>query len=132
MPTGQVFRWQTRIITQPVATSGAVEKPTSSAPSSAATTTSRPVRIWPSAWSITRERRSLRISVCWVSARPISQGTPAWWIEDSDAAPVPPSWPAITMWSALALTTPAATVPTPTSAHSFTEIDARGFTQRRS
>ena len=29
------------------------------------------------------ERRSLRISVCWVSARPISHGTPAWWIDDS-------------------------------------------------
>ena len=35
IPTGQVFRWQARIITQPVATSGAVEKPISSAPSSA-------------------------------------------------------------------------------------------------
>ena len=28
-----------------------------------------------------RERRSLRSSVCWVSARPISHGTPADWIE---------------------------------------------------
>ena len=44
-PTGQVLRWQTRIITQPVAISGAVEKPNSSAPSRAPTTTSRPVRI---------------------------------------------------------------------------------------
>ena len=35
-PTGQVFRWQTRIMMQPVATSGAVAKPNSSAPSSAA------------------------------------------------------------------------------------------------
>ena len=26
MPTGQVFRWHTRIMMQPVATSGAVEK----------------------------------------------------------------------------------------------------------
>ena len=42
MPTGHVFRWQARIITQPVAISGAVAKPISSAPSSAATTTSRP------------------------------------------------------------------------------------------
>ena len=32
MPTGQVFRWQTRIRMQPMATSGAVEKPNSSAP----------------------------------------------------------------------------------------------------
>ena len=27
MPTGQVFRWQARIMMQPVAISGAVEKP---------------------------------------------------------------------------------------------------------
>ena len=37
-PTGQVSRWQTRIITQPETTSGAVAKPNSSAPSRAATT----------------------------------------------------------------------------------------------
>ena len=36
MPTGQVFRWQTRIMMQPDTTSGAVAKPNSSAPSSAA------------------------------------------------------------------------------------------------
>ena len=41
-PTGQVSRWQTRIITQPDTTSGAVANPNSSAPSSAAITTSRP------------------------------------------------------------------------------------------
>ncbi len=44
-PTGQVSRWQTRIITQPATTSGAVANPNSSAPSRAATTTSRPVFI---------------------------------------------------------------------------------------
>ena len=44
-PTGQVFRWQTRIMMQPSTTRGAVEKPNSSAPSSAAMTTSRPVFI---------------------------------------------------------------------------------------
>ena len=43
-PTGQVSRWQTRIMMQPATTSGAVEKPNSSAPSSAAITTSRAVR----------------------------------------------------------------------------------------
>ena len=32
MPTGQVFRWHLRIMMQPIATSGAVEKPNSSAP----------------------------------------------------------------------------------------------------
>ena len=35
MPTGQVLRWQTRIMMQPMTTSGAVAKPNSSAPSSA-------------------------------------------------------------------------------------------------
>ena len=45
--------------------------------------------------------------------------------EDCGEAPVPPSWPAITMWSACAFTTPAATVPTPASAASFTEMRAR-------
>ena len=35
-PTGQVSRWQTRIMMQPLTTSGAVAKPNSSAPSSAA------------------------------------------------------------------------------------------------
>ena len=35
MPTGQVSRWQTRIMMQPETTSGAVAKPNSSAPSSA-------------------------------------------------------------------------------------------------
>ena len=77
MPTGHVFRWQARIMMQPVAISGAVEKPNSSAPSIAAIATSRPVFSWPSVWTVMRERRSLRSSVCWVSARPISHGTPA-------------------------------------------------------
>jgi hypothetical protein len=117
---------------QPVAISGAVEKPISSAPSSAAITTSRPVLSWPSVWTVMRERRSLSSSVCCVSARPISHGTPALTIELSGEAPVPPSWPEISTWSALALATPAATVPTPTSATSFTETDALGFEQRRS
>ena len=42
IPTGQVSRWQTRIMMQPDTTSGAVAKPNSSAPSSAPITTSRP------------------------------------------------------------------------------------------
>ena len=48
-PTGQVLRWHLRIMMQPAAISGAVEKPNSSAPSRAAITTSRPVRRPPSA-----------------------------------------------------------------------------------
>ena len=132
IPTGHVFRWQTRIMMQPIAISGAVEAPISSAPSSAAITTSRPVRIPPSACSTTRERSPLRTSVCCVSASPSSHGTPACWSEDCGDAPVPPSNPAMTMWSACAFTTPAATVPTPASAASFTEMRADGFAQRRS
>ena len=76
-PTGHVSRWHTRIITQPLTTSGAVAKPNSSAPSSAAMTTSRPVLSWPSACTTTRSRSPLRISVCCVSARPSSHGAPA-------------------------------------------------------
>ena len=80
---------------QPIAINGAVEKPNSSAPSSAPITTSRPVFICPSTSIVIRERRSLSSSVCWVSARPISQGTPADWTDDCGDAPVPPSWPEI-------------------------------------
>ena len=86
----------------------------------------------PSACTVIRERSSLSSSVCWVSASPSSQGTPAAWIEDSGEAPVPPSWPAITTWSAPALATPAATVPTPASAASLTETAAVGLAARRS
>jgi len=111
---------------------GAVEKPNSSAPSRAPITTSRPVLIWPSTSTVIRERRSLSSSVCWVSASPISHGTPADWTEDCGEAPVPPSWPAIVTWSALALATPAATVPTPTSETSLTDTEALGLAQRRS
>ena len=132
MPTGHVLRWQTRIMMQPIAISGAVEKPTSSAPSSAAITTSRPVFIWPSASTVMRERRSFSSSVCCVSATPISHGIPAAWIDDCGEAPVPPSCPETTTWSAFAFATPAATVPTPTSETSLTDTSARGFEQRRS
>ena len=90
-PTGQVFRWHLRIMMQPAAISGAVAKPNSSAPSSAPTTTSRPVRSPPSTCTAMRPRKPLRTSVCCVSARPISQGEPAWVSEVSGLAPVPPS-----------------------------------------
>ena len=89
-------------------------------------TTSRPVRKPPSTCSATRARRRFSTSVCCVSARPISQGEPACLIEVSGEAPVPPSKPEMVMWSARALATPAATVPTPTSETSFTETSAAG------
>ena len=66
-----------------------------------------------------RSRSPLASSVCWVSARPELPGAPACLSEVSGAAPVPPSWPEISTTSACALATPAATVPTPTSATSF-------------
>ncbi len=132
MPTGQVSRWQTRIMMQPDTTSGAVAKPNSSAPSSAATTTSRPVLSWPSACTTMRSRRPLSSSVCWVSARPSSQGPPACLSDVSGLAPVPPSWPEMSTTSAWAFETPAATVPTPTSATSFTWMRASGLAFLRS
>ena len=132
MPTGQVSRWQTRIMMQPDTTSGAVAKPYSSAPSSAPMTTSRPVLSCPSTWTTMRSRSPLTSSVCCVSARPISQGMPACLSEVSGAAPVPPSWPEISTTSECALATPAATVPTPTSATSFTWTRACGLDDLRS
>jgi hypothetical protein len=75
MPTGQVFRWHLRIMMQPMVTSGAVAKPNSSAPSSAAITTSRPVCSLPSVCTRMRPRRSFSTSTCCVSARPSSQGS---------------------------------------------------------
>ena len=131
-PTGQVSRWQTRIITQPDTTSGAVAKPNSSAPSSAAITTSRPVFSWPSTCTTMRSRSPLSSRVCWVSARPSSHGAPACLSEVSGEAPVPPSWPEMSTTSAWALDTPAATVPTPTSATSLTWTRAAGLAFLRS
>ena len=126
-PTGQVSRWQTRIMTQPETTIGAVAKPNSSAPSSAATTTSRPVFICPSTCTTMRSRRLLSTSVCWVSARPISHGVPACLSDVSGLAPVPPSCPEMSTTSACALDTPVATVPTPNSETSLTCTRAAGL-----
>ena len=55
---------------------------------------------------------------------PNSQGRPACFNDVSGEAPVPPSNPEIKITSALALATPAAMVPTPTSETSFTLIHA--------
>ncbi len=93
MPVAQLLRWQMRRYLQPSATIGAVPKPKLSAPRMAALITSRPVFRPPSTCTRTRWRRWLRRSVCCISDRPSSQGVPAWWIEDTGEAPVPPSWP---------------------------------------
>ncbi len=47
-----------------------------------------------------RPRRSFATSVWCVSARPSSQGRPALLMDVHLAAPVPPSWPEISTWSA--------------------------------
>ena len=91
IPAGQVSRLQTRIITQPMVTSGAVAKPNSSAPSIAAIATSRPVISLPSVSIRTLLRSPFKIRVWCVSESPSSQGRPALWMELLGAAPVPPS-----------------------------------------
>ena len=62
------------------------------------------------------------IKVWWASTNPNSHGNPAWRIELIGDAPVPPSKPEIKIWSALALVTPEAMVPTPALDTNFTEI----------
>ena len=132
MPTGQVFRWHFRIMMHPIAIRGAVEKPNSSAPSSAPITTSLPVLICPSVSRRTRSRSPLATSVWCTSEIPSSQGRPACLMLVSGEAPVPPSWPEIRMWSDFAFATPAATVPTPTAETSFTLTAASGLAFFRS
>ena len=95
MPTGHVFRWHLRIMMQPSAISGAVAKPNSSAPRSAAIATSRPCLSWPSACSTIRERSLFSTSVWCASASPSSHGSPACLMPVHAAAPVPPSPPEI-------------------------------------
>ena len=90
-PTGHVSLWQTRIMTHPNTTNGAVANPNSSAPSAHAYATSLPVSNLPSVSNFTRLRKSFNFNVWCVSAKPISQGTPACWILVLGDAPVPPS-----------------------------------------
>ena len=113
MPVGHVSRWHWRAMSQPTATSAPVPNANSSAPSSAATSRSRPVCRPPSVRSATRSRRSLRSRTWWTSASPSSHGAPTCLIDDSGDAPVPPAWPDRWMYVAPALATPAAIVPTP-------------------
>ena len=131
-PTGQVLRWHLRIMMQPAAISGAVEKPNSSAPSSAAITTSRPVRKPPSTWTRDAAAQPVEHQGLLGLGKADLPGLPACLIEVSGEAPVPPSKPEMVMWSARALATPAATVPTPTSETSLTETSAAGLTFFRS
>ena len=131
-PTGQVLEWHCRTMMQPIATSDAVPMPNSSAPSIAAITTSRPVLMPPSVRSRTRWRSRFSINTWCASDSPISQGRPAYLIELCGEAPVPPAWPEIRIASAFALATPAAMVPIPDRATSFTQTDASGLICLRS
>ena len=117
---------------QPAATSAAVPKPYSSAPRSAAITTSRPVFRPPSTRRVTRPRRPFLTSTCCASASPSSHGRPAFLTEESGEAPVPPSCPEIWMASANPLATPAAMVPTPAADTSLTATRASRLTRLRS
>ena len=86
--------------------------------------TSLPVFNCPSHSKRTLFLRSFITRVCCASATPNSQGRPVCFNDVKGEAPVPPSKPEIRITSALALETPAATVPTPTSETSFTLIRA--------
>jgi len=119
-------------MTQPLTTSGAVAKPNSSAPSNAATTTSRPVFELAVDLNHDPVPQTIEHQRLLVSARPSSHGAPACLSEVSGAAPVPPSCPEMSTTSACALLTPAATVPTPTSATSLTCTRADGLAFLRS
>eukprot|EP00959_Pyramimonas_sp_CCMP1952_P090211 1888413-Pyramimonas_sp.AAC.1 len=79
----------------PSVMSGAVANPNSSAPSRHAMATSRPVLSCPSVCSTVRARRLFAISVWCVSDRPSSHGRPQPFTPVHFAAPVPPSWPAM-------------------------------------
>ena len=124
IPTGHVFRWQTRIMTQPIATSGVVAKPNSSAPNIQAIATSRPVNNLPSVSTRTRSRNLFNTNVWCASAKPSSHGKPVLRMLVLGAAPVPPSYPLIRIVSAFAFATPAAIVPTPASETNFTLMRA--------
>ena len=126
-----VFVWQARIMMQPVAISGAVEKPhLVGAEQRRDHDVAAGLEL---AVGLTqmRLRRSLSTSVCWVSARPISHGMPAW-IELSGDAPVPPSWPEISTWSAFDAATLGRDRADADLAHQLHRDPRRRIAQRRS
>ena len=96
-------------------------KPNESAPKIAAFATSNPVFKPPSVCSFTFVLKLLCSKIFCVSNIPVSHGDPACLIDDNGLAPVPPSCPEIVIKSAFALTTPAATIPTPGSETNFTD-----------
>ena len=131
-PTGQVFEWHCLTIIQPIATRAVVATPYSSAPIIAAITTSLPVLIPPSVFSVTLWRKLFKVKTWLASVSPISHGIPTYLTLVWGVAPVPPEWPAINIISAFALATPAAIVPIPEEATNLTLTLAMGFICLRS
>ena len=126
-PTGHVLEWHCLTIIHPIATNAVVATPYSSAPIIAAITTSLPVLIPPSVLKVTWCLKLLRVKTWFASVNPISHGIPTYFTLVCGVAPVPPLWPEIKIISALAFATPAAIVPTPDEATSFTPILAWGL-----
>ena len=102
-PTGQVSRWQTRIMMQPDDHQRRGREAELLGAEQAAMTTSRPVLSWPSVCTTIRSRSPLITSVCWVSARPSSHGDAGVLDRGQRQAPVPPSWPEISTTSRVGL-----------------------------
>ena len=125
IPTGHVFRWQARIITQPVAIErrgreahlvGAEQR----GDHDVAAGLQLAVGLHPDPRAqVVHHERLLRLGEADLP-RDRRRSAPS----VSGEAPVPPSWPEISTWSALHFATPAATVPTPISATSFTDTCA--------
>ena len=126
-PTGQVLEWHCLTMMQPIATKAVVATPYSSAPIIAAMTTSLPVFIPPSVLKVILCLKLFNVRTWFASVKPISHGIPTYLTLVWGVAPVPPLWPDIKIISAFAFATPAAIVPTPEDATSFTPIRALGF-----
>ena len=126
-PTGHVFEWHCLTIMQPIATNAVVATPNSSAPIIAAMTTSLPVLIPPSVLNVTWCLKLFKVKTWFASVNPISHGIPTYLTLVCGVAPVPPLWPDISIISAFALATPAAIVPIPEDATSFTPTLAFGL-----
>jgi hypothetical protein len=132
MPTGQVFRWQTRIITQPEHDQRRGREAVLLGAEQGGDHHVAPVFIWPSTWSTTCDRAGrsrqhlLRLGEAELPrhARVLERGER----RGARAAVVPE----MRMTSACALATPAATVPTPDLGDQLHVMRARGLAFLRS
>ena len=133
MPTGQVSRLHTRIMQQPIVISGAVAKPNSSraqhgGDGNVAAGQELTVRL--QLYARTQAVQCKRLMR--LAQTQLPRQTRVLDAELRGAAPVPPSKPLISITSAWPLATPAAIVPTPASAASFTDMRASGLVFLRS